>query len=64
MKTKSKKRGWDALEEKLKKRGLSKVEIEEARGSFYKGIQLLAELFLKDYKVEKRKSRRGELDKT
>jgi len=56
MKTKSKKRGWDALEEKLRKRGLSNVEIEEARVSFYKGIQLLAELFLKDYKVEKRKT--------
>jgi len=49
------KRGWDALEEKLRGRGLSKIEIEEARESFYNGIEVLARLFLSDYLPEKRR---------
>jgi len=57
MKTKSK-RGWDALEEKLKKRGLSKVEIEEARVSFYKGIEILKMLFLSTHVIENKKIKR------
>lgn len=51
------KRGWDALEEKLRKRGLSDVEIEEARDSFYKGLELLSRLFLSQYSSEKKISK-------
>lgn len=54
MKTKAKK-GWDALEQKLKIKGLSKLEIEEARMSFYHGIELLAKLFLTEHILEKKK---------
>ena len=46
-------RGWDALEIKLKERGLSKLEIEEARKSFYAGIETLAKMFLSCYPAEK-----------
>jgi hypothetical protein len=35
-------RGWDALEIKLKGRGLSSIEIQEARKSFFEGIELLS----------------------
>ena len=34
-------RGWDALEIKLKDRGLSSAEIQEARKSFFEGIETL-----------------------
>jgi len=39
-------RGWEALEEKLKGRGMSIVEIQEARKSFYDGIEVLSKMFL------------------
>lgn len=53
-----KKRGWDALEEKLRERGLSDIEVEEARDSFYKGLELLSRLFLSQYSLEKRISKK------
>lgn len=43
-------RGWEALELKLTNDGLSSQEIEEARASFYRGIELLSRLFLDGYK--------------
>ena len=39
-------RGWDALEEKLKGRGMSIAEVQEARKSFYDGIELLSKMFM------------------
>ena len=45
-------RGWDALEIKLKDRGLSSVEIREARKSFYEGIELMSRMFLNCYDLE------------
>jgi hypothetical protein len=39
-------RGWDALEIKLKDRGLSTPEIEEAQKSFHDGIEILYKMFL------------------
>lgn len=39
-------RGWDALEIKLKARGLSGPEIQEARKSFQDGIETLCKMFL------------------
>ncbi|MDP3786201.1 MAG: hypothetical protein Q8R05_01395 [Candidatus Omnitrophota bacterium] len=39
-------RGWEALEIKLKEKGLSRLEIEEARKSFYGGIEVLTKMFL------------------
>jgi len=39
-------RGWDALEIKLRARGLSAPEIEEARKSFQEGIETLCKMFL------------------
>ncbi len=39
-------RGWDALEIKLKARGLSGPEIQEARKSFQEGIETLSKMFL------------------
>lgn len=47
-------RGWDALEIKLRSRGLSSVEIQEARKSFYEGIELLSRMFLSCYDAEKK----------
>jgi hypothetical protein len=47
-------RGWDALEIKLMGRGLSNVEIQEARKSFYEGIELLSKMFLSCYDAEKK----------
>ena len=47
-------RGWDALEIKLKDRGLSSVEIREARKSFNEGIELLSRMFLNCYDLEKK----------
>ena len=46
-------RGWDALEEKLKGRGMSIAEIQEARKSFYDGIEVLSKMFLVCYDTEK-----------
>lgn len=47
-------RGWDALEIKLKEKGLSRLEIEEARKSFYSGIEVLTKMFLACYSAEKK----------
>ncbi len=47
-------RGWDALEIKLKDRGLSCTEIQEARKSFYEGIEALSKMFLTIYSPEKK----------
>ena len=38
-------RGWEALEEKLKARGLSAGEIDQARRSFHAGMEALAGMF-------------------
>jgi hypothetical protein len=50
----TKRRGWDALEVKLKAKGLSAVEIEDARKSFYGGIEVLSKMFLACYDMEKK----------
>ena len=47
-------RGWDALELKLKSRGLSIAEVQEARKSFYEGIEVLSKMFLSTYDMEKK----------
>ena len=47
-------RGWDALEIKLKARGLSCAEIREARQSFDDGIELLSRMFVNCYDLEKK----------
>ncbi len=47
-------RGWDALEIKLKGRGLSVAEVQEARKSFYEGIEVLSKMFLVCYDAEKK----------
>ena len=47
-------RGWEALEIKLKGRGLSSIEIQEARKSFFEGIELLSKMFLSSYDAEKK----------
>ena len=47
-------RGWDALEIKLKGRGLSSAEIQEARKSFFDGIETLSKMFLTMYSAEKK----------
>jgi len=46
-------RGWEALEIKLKSRGLSCAEIQEAHKSFDEGIELLSRMFINCYDVEK-----------
>jgi len=51
--TKENPRGWEALEEKLKGRGMSIAEIQEARKSFYDGIEVLSKMFLVCYDTEK-----------
>jgi hypothetical protein len=48
-------RGWDALEVKLRSRGLSIAEVQEARKSFYEGIEVLSKMFLVCYDAEKKK---------
>lgn len=45
-------RGWDALEIKLRARGLSTPEIEEARKSFQDGIETLCKMFLLSYAAD------------
>lgn len=47
-------RGWDALKTKLEQKGLSSVEIEEARDSFCQGMEVLSGLFLSHYEVKKK----------
>ncbi len=47
-------RGWDALEIKLKEKGLSGPEIQEAQKSFYEGIEALSKMFLVCYSEEKK----------
>jgi len=47
-------RGWDALEIKLKGRGLSVAEVQEARKLFYDGIEVLSKMFLVCYDAEKK----------
>jgi len=47
-------RGWDALEVKLKGRGLSIADVQEARKSFYEGIEVLSKMFLSTYDMEKK----------
>jgi len=46
-------RGWEALEEKLKSRGISIAEIQEARKSFYDGVEVLSKMFMICYDTEK-----------
>ena len=46
-------RGWEALEIKLKAKGLSAGEISQARKSFYDGMETLTKMFLSTYSVEK-----------
>lgn len=50
----AKRRGWDALEVKLKEKGLSAIEVEEARKSFYGGIEVLSKMFLTCYLAEQK----------
>ena len=50
----TKPRGWDALEIKLKGRGMSMAEVQEARKSFYDGIEVLSKMFLVCYDAEKK----------
>jgi len=50
----AKPRGWDALEMKLKDRGLSSTEIQNACKSFYDGIEVLSKMFLLCYGAEKK----------
>jgi len=50
-------RGWEALEEKLKSRGMSIAGIQEARKSFYEGIEVLSKMFLVCYDTEKQDDR-------
>jgi len=58
-------RGWEALKIMLQERGLTKVELEEAQDSFYRGIEVLAKLFLSCYLPEKPGGKRIKLvDKT
>lgn len=47
-------RGWEALKIMLEKQGLSSMEIEEARDSFYEGMEVLSWLFLSQYQIKRR----------
>ena len=53
-------RGWDALEIKLKAKGLSAGEISQARKSFYDGIETLNKMFLSTNSVEKLRSQEAQ----
>ena len=53
-------RGWDALEIKLKAKGLSAGEISHARKSFYDGIETLTNMFLSTNSVEKLRSQEAQ----
>ncbi len=48
-------RGWEALEEKLKARGLSAGEIDQARRSFHAGMEALAKMFKMSFPAENEK---------
>ena len=50
-------RGWDALEIKLKAKGLSAGEISQARKSFYDGMETLTKMFLQSCSVQELDSR-------
>jgi len=50
---KIKPRGWEALKIMLQERGITGVELEEAQGSFCRGIEILSRLFLSYYLPEK-----------
>lgn len=47
-------RGWEALRITLEQQGLSSAEIEEARDSFYEGMEVLSRLFLSQYQIKRR----------
>ena len=53
-------RGWEALEEKLKAKGLSAGEISQARKSFSDGIETLTKMFLLTNSVEKLRSQEAQ----
>lgn len=48
--------GWEALEEKLKAKGLSAGEVAQARKSFYDGIETLAKMFLATHSAKQLKT--------
>lgn len=43
------KRGWEVLKAMLYEHGLTEVEVEEAQNSFYKGVEILARMFLSEH---------------
>ena len=43
----------ESLQEMLQQRGLKRCEIEEAQNSFYSGIEILSNMFLSCYQLEK-----------
>ena len=53
-------RGWEALEIKLKAKGLSAGEISQARKSFFDGIETLAKMFLSTNSVEELKKQEAQ----
>ena len=53
-------RGWEALEQKLKAKGLSAGEISQARKSFTDGIETLTKMFLSTNSVEKLRSQEAQ----
>ena len=58
-------RGWEALKKMLQERGVTGPELEEAQNSFYRGMEVLAKLFLSCYLPERHEDRyRKLLDKT
>jgi hypothetical protein len=56
-------RGWEALKAKLEGKGFSNKRIEEARISFYEGIEVLSRMFLSLYQVKDMK-RDNTIDKS
>ena len=44
-------RGWEALEIKLKAKGLSAGEIALAKKTFFEGIEVLTKMFLSTTKI-------------
>jgi len=53
-------RGWEALEIKLKAKGLSAGEISQARKSFYDGIEILTKIFLSANSAEQLKAKEAQ----
>ena len=47
-------RSWEALKIKLEQHGLSSIEIKEAQNSFCQGIEVLSQLFLSQYPINKK----------